>query len=96
MSLSFPNTTSPLTHIHETTVPMLVISEADTYDYTRLFEDAVKEAGLDRIRFLHFPDRRHATIGKLMAREEPDEARDAMVAFIRSSSNPPPQDAAQR
>jgi len=74
---------SPLTHVRETEVPMLVLSEADTYEYTKVFEDAVTAAKIARIRFLHFPDRRHATMGRLMAREGPDEARDAMLAFIR-------------
>ena len=74
---------SPVTHMHKTKVPMLVLSEKDTHGYTKLFEDAVQEAGIERIRFLHYLDRQHRTIGKLMAREEPDEARDAMIAFIR-------------
>jgi dienelactone hydrolase len=74
---------SPVTHMRKTKVPMLVLSEQDTHGYTKLFEDAVKEAGIERIRFLHLLDRRHATIGKMMASAEPDTARDAMIAFIR-------------
>ncbi len=86
---------SPVTHMKKTKVPMLVLSEKDTHGYTKLFEDAVQEAGIERIRFLHLLDRRHATIGKLMAREEPDDARDAMIAFIRdpqSEPSPPASD----
>jgi dienelactone hydrolase len=77
---------SPLTHVKKTNVPMLVLSEKDTHGYTTLFEKAVEEAGITRIRFRHFLDRRHATIGRLMAREGPDEARDAIVAFVRDPS----------
>ena len=79
---------SPVTHMKKTKVPMLVFSEQDTHGYTTRFEDAVKAAGIERIRFLHYPDRRHATIGKLMAREGPDEARDAMIAFVRDPQAP--------
>ncbi len=74
---------SPTAHMQKTKVPMLVLSEADTYGYTKVFEDRVKEAGIERIRFRHFPKRRHRTIGALMAREEADAARDLMIAFLR-------------
>ena len=80
---------SPVTHKKKTDVPMLVISERDTYDYTKVFEDAVREAGITRIRFLHLLDRRHRTIGRLMARQGPDQARDAMITFLR---DPKPAD----
>jgi len=75
---------SPMTHVRKSTVPMLVLSEKDTYEYTRPFEEMVEREGIDRIRFLHFPDRGHRTIGRQMAREGPDEARAAMIAFIRA------------
>jgi len=74
---------SPVTHMQKTKVPMLVLSEKDTYGYTKVFQDAVEEAGIVRFRFLHLLDRRHGNIGKLMARESADQARDAMIAFIR-------------
>jgi len=73
---------SPLTHVAEGKVPMLVVSERNTYDYTKLFEDALAGKGMAHIRFLHLLDREHRTIGALMAREGPDEARDAMIAFM--------------
>lgn len=82
---------SPTTHVHETNVPMLVLSEADTYGYTKLFEDAVAEAGLTRIRFRHFHDRRHATMSAHMARPGADEARDLVIAFLRDPSAPLPE-----
>lgn len=87
---------SPLTHVAESKVPMLVISEKDTYGYTKLFEDALAGRGMDHIRFLHLLDRGHKTIGKQMAREGPDEARDAMIAFMEHPagtqvSSPPPE-----
>jgi len=77
---------SPMTHMAKSEVPMLVLSEKDTHGYTVIFEEAARKAGADHIRFRHFLDRRHGTIGTLMAREEPDEARDAMIAFIGESA----------
>ena len=74
---------SPTTHMKETQVPMLVLSEADTSGYTALFEEAARKAGLDRIRFRDFPKRTHRTMLPLMARKQADDARDAMIAFIR-------------
>jgi dienelactone hydrolase len=80
---------SPITHLHKTKVPMLVLSERDTAGYTKLLRDAVEKAGIERFRFRHFADRTHASMGKLMAREGPDEARDAMIAFIRDPAARP-------
>jgi len=74
---------SPTTHMKETQVPMLVLSESDTSGYTALFEKAAQKAGLDRIPFRNFPKRTHRTMLPLMARQQADDARDAMIAFIR-------------
>ena len=86
---------SPTTHLGKTKVPMLVLAEKHTMDYTSLLKAAVKKAGIDWIRFRDFPDRTHGSIGKLMAREGPDEARDAMIAFILEGpvkETPPEED----
>lgn len=82
---------SPTTHMHKTNVPMLVLSEADTYGYTKVFEEAARKAEITRIRFRHFPERRHRTMGALMAREQADEARDLMIAFMRDPAAPLPK-----
>jgi len=52
---------SPTSFLDRTTatVPMLVVSESDTYEFTRLFESRAKEAGRSEIEFLHVTDKNH-------------------------------------
>jgi len=75
---------SPTTHLGETKVPMLVLAGLHTMVYTSHLQVAADEKGIDRIRFLHFPDRPHAAMYRSLADEAPDEARTAIVEFIRS------------
>ncbi|MEN8151699.1 MAG: alpha/beta hydrolase, partial [Planctomycetota bacterium] len=74
---------SPTTHLGKTKVPMLVLAGLHTIVYTSHLKVAVKEAGIENIRFLDFPDRTHARMYQHIAGEKPDEARTAMIAFIR-------------
>ena len=39
---------SPLTYLSNASIPMLVLTEAETADYTRVFDDAVSEMGKNR------------------------------------------------
>ena len=51
---------SPTSYINNQWVPMLVLSETQTYDYTLLFEKAAKTANHQKIEFYHIKDRNHA------------------------------------
>ncbi len=54
---------SPINHFTDSPVPMLVLSESDTYDYTRIFEDAVaKKNKAHLIQFVHFRDETHRSL----------------------------------
>ena len=73
---------SPLTYLEDASVPMLVLTESETVDYTRVFDEAVSEMGMtDLIRFSYYDEDTHASLlGSLSADESP--ARDEMVAYI--------------
>ena len=75
---------SPMTFLADASIPMLVLTEGQTINYTRVFDDAVAEMGKnDLIRFSYYNDETHASLlGMLSLDESP--ARDEMVKFISS------------
>ena len=75
---------SPLTYLEDASIPMLVLTESETADYTRVFDEAVSEMGMtDLISFSYYDEDTHASLlGSLSAEESP--ARDEMVAYISS------------
>lgn len=75
---------SPITYLENASVPMLVLTEGQTADYTRVFEDAVQIADKTKlIAFSYYNDETHASLlAMLSAPESP--ARDEMIDYIRS------------
>lgn len=74
---------SPTTFLQKKSLPMLVISESQTYDYTKFFEDKVKEMGNKEVKFIHYMDRDHRSLYAKMKAEGEDEARTAIIDFIK-------------
>lgn len=50
---------SPLTYLESSIIPMLVVSETDTYGYTKILEDATSERAMPHIEYLHVTDKNH-------------------------------------
>jgi acetyl esterase/lipase len=75
---------SPITYLEDATIPMLVMTEGETRDYTLVFDEAVTAMGkADLIQFSYYDEETHASlIGSLSADESP--ARDEMIAYISS------------
>lgn len=81
---------SPTSYIDNLTVPMLLISENQSYRYTKIFEDALKKAGKSDIEYLHVQELNHKEFYKDLAETEKSEYRDQIMEFIiRWSSNRP-------
>jgi acetyl esterase/lipase len=72
---------SPTSHLAASRVPMLVISETDTYDYTLIFEQLAEKLGRKDVEFLHVRDRDHAGLRKSLG-ETADGTRDRIVEYI--------------
>ncbi len=77
---------SPTTYIGNKQIPMLVFSETDTYDYTRLYEDLAKKKGNDSIEFFHVRDKNHKGLFVDLAQAEQSEHRDRIVDYIMRHS----------
>ena len=74
---------SPTTYAAHAWVPMLAISERDTYDYTRLFEEACREAENDRIAFHHLSDLGHKDLYAELSQSVNSPTRQMMIRFIK-------------
>jgi len=79
---------SPTSHLQDPVVPMLVISETDTYDYTRILEERVTAASLPGFTFFHARDLNHAGLFRQLSGDGESPARERIVEFVR---NPPPR-----
>ncbi len=75
---------SPATYLENASVPMLVLTEGQTADYTRVFDEAVAAAGkTSLITFSYYNDETHASLLATLSAEE-SPARDEMIAYIKS------------
>lgn len=73
---------SPMSYIDQAEVPMLVLTESQTIDYTRVFDEAISEAELnDLIRFSYYNEETHASLLAMLS-EDDSPARDEIVAYI--------------
>lgn len=79
---------SPMSYLQDASIPMLVLTEGQTADYTRVFDAAVTEIGkTDLIRFSYYNEETHASLlASLSADESP--ARAEMLAFITAMAEP--------
>lgn len=75
---------SPDQYLDSANVPMLVLSEDDTYGYTALFEERVEAAGKQElIEFRHYRDESHRSLFEKLGSEGPGFAPfDAIVSYI--------------
>ncbi|MCR9269635.1 MAG: alpha/beta hydrolase [Hyphomonadaceae bacterium] len=75
---------SPLTYLDQAEIPMLVLTEGQTADYTRVFEDAVTAQDKSSlIQFSYYDDETHASLLASLSLET-SPARSEMIAFIDS------------
>lgn len=75
---------APITYLDDASVPMLVLTEGQTANYTRVFDEAVQAAGkTDLIIFSYYNDETHASLLAMLSDEE-SPARDEMISYIQS------------
>lgn len=79
---------SPITYLSDATIPMLVLTEGQTAEYTRTFETAVIESGkTDLIRFSYYDAETHASLLASLSLET-SPARTEMLDYIVSMLDP--------
>lgn len=78
---------SPMSYLQGASIPMLVLTEGQTIEYTRVFDNAVAENGKkDLIRFSYYDEETHASLLASLSHEE-SPARNEMLDFISSMVN---------
>ena len=73
---------SPSSYLQHSTIPMLIISESETYGYTKVFEDMVQAAEDEHISFWHIMEETHKSL--YFDLQNPESGyRDKLVAYIK-------------
>lgn len=73
---------SPLSYLEGASIPMLVLTEGQTAQYTRVFDEAVADKGMkDLISFSYYTQETHASLLASLSQEE-SPARNEMLKFI--------------
>ena len=76
---------SPTKYIDNQWIPMLVISESDTYDYTVVLEEAARKANYQTMEFFHVKDLNHGGFYRDLAFAEKSDYRDKIVEYIHQN-----------
>lgn len=74
---------SPTTYMDQLRIPMLLISEHDLYDYTKVFEEKIRESGYQDCQVLHVFNFGHAGLWRDISNAADSQARRIMADFIR-------------
>ena len=77
---------SPSSHLETAEVPMFVMSETETYDYTLLLERLVLMNAVKGIEFRHVRKLDHAGLYRSIAREAISDPRDRIIDYIKRLS----------
>ena len=77
---------SPATYVDSLATPMLLISENNTYNYTRIFEDRIRNAGFRDIQVLHIQNIGHRDLWRNLSFETQSPYRDYILSFIKRLS----------
>lgn len=77
---------SPSSYVETMSVPMLLVSERNSFNYTRIFEEAIRGTNFSDFSVIHVTEMGHGEFWKHLSQAESSSYRDAIIAFIRSHS----------
>ncbi len=78
---------SPTSYVDNMTVPMLLISESGTYNYTKIFEDKIRATGFQKFEVLHIDELDHTGLWKNLSYEEDSPYRKKIIEFIKNGGS---------
>ncbi len=73
---------SPVNYLDGLRAPMLIISDGDLHNYTRLFEDRIRETDFREIQVMYAHEFSHSDLWRDMSNNAQSDYRRAMVRFI--------------
>ena len=78
---------SPTSYIDSLSAPMLLISETNTFKYTNLFEDRLRDIAYDSLEVLHIHRLSHGALWKHLSYAEQSIYRDVIFDFIKRNAD---------
>jgi hypothetical protein len=78
---------SPTTYADSLSTPMLLISETNTFKYTNLFEDRLRERDYKNLEVLHIHRLNHGELWKHLSHSPQSIYRDVIEDFIRRNAD---------
>ncbi|MCP4438875.1 MAG: alpha/beta hydrolase [Aureispira sp.] len=77
---------SPVTYIDKLITPILMISEGETYEYSSVFEQRLKEKGYKNYQVLNAHNETHASLWLNLRDEKESRYRNFIVDYIKAQS----------
>jgi hypothetical protein len=77
---------SPASYLDSLSAPMLLISETNTFRYTRLFEDRLRDKNYRHLEVYHVHRMTHSQLWKDLSYSPKSICRDLIVDFIQRNS----------
>ncbi|MTB51478.1 alpha/beta hydrolase [Lewinella sp. W8] len=77
---------SPTEYIEHLAAPMLLMSEIGLYNYTKIYEEAIRESSYRDVTVHHVLDLNHGGLWRDMSQNQRSHHRMAMVNFIRAKA----------
>ena len=78
---------SPVSYIDSLSTPMLLISETNTFKYTNLFEDRLRDAKFQELEVLHVHRLGHGALWRDLSYSPHSIYRDVIIDFIKRHSD---------
>ena len=77
---------SPTSFVKNLTMPMLLVSETDTYNYATIFEDKVRESGFRNFEVLHINNIGHGSLWRNLSYTKDSPYRSFIIGFLKKHS----------
>ncbi len=74
---------SPTTYLDNLSVPILLFSDTNTFNYTKIFEDAIKERKFKDFE-VHHVDLTHGDLWRNLSEKEESPYRDLILNFVKN------------
>ncbi|MGR3808953.1 alpha/beta hydrolase fold domain-containing protein [Jiulongibacter sp. NS-SX5] len=78
---------SPISYLQNLSIPLLVISDNNMYNYSKLFEEKVRTTEFRKMQVVYAYDLSHGGLWRNLSFEEHSIYRQIIVNFIRSNSD---------
>jgi hypothetical protein len=77
---------SPIHYLENLSVPMLLMCDNDLYNYTRLFEDRIRETNFRNVRVVYAYNRSHGGLWRDISRASHSTYRNVIISFVKDPS----------